>query len=149
MPLPRVFVCCLVAGALVGCGGSSSAGVAPAAPVSSPAVGTTTAVACRTFEGYSRSFTQHANRDARAQNLSRLLQDVSTLQAAIGVALYDVRDAQISNELESAKRATDAVLNDEHLEAPKHALDRDFLMLIAAQVKIKRSCQRATQHLAT
>lgn len=145
MRLPLYLVCCFVATAVVACGGSGSADVAPAPPAAPKDAGATTGEACRTFEDYSHAFAEHANRDARAQNLYRLIQDVSTLQAAVGVALYNMRDGQINQELQTAKRATDALLNDQRLGRSKHAFERDFLMLIAAQTKIKRSCQEAPQ----
>jgi hypothetical protein len=132
---------------LTACGGTASSTgstVVTTSTPSPPSAGASTASVCRTFEPYSRSFTKHFVRDAQAHSGIAFSKDITTLQASIGVALYDIRDPEIAHELKIARRAAAVVANP---AASDHALRLNLLLLVASQAAIKQSCQKATQSI--
>jgi ethanolamine utilization microcompartment shell protein EutL len=130
------------------CGGAASTGHS-AEPTTSPrASGVDTATVCRTFESYSTTFNKHFERDAQARNGVAFVEDLTTLQASIGVALFDVRDPKIARKLKIAKRAAAVLLAAVNKATSERMLEVDLLLLRGSQSAIKSACKKATQHLA-
>jgi hypothetical protein len=138
----------LAAVMLAACRGGGSTATSPASTTTPHAAGVDTATVCRTFEGYSDTFTKHFAKDARARNGADFAADLTTLQASIGVALYDIRDPKIARELKIAKRAAATVLEDGYEAVSERTLRVNLLLLFGSQIAIKKSCHQATQSVS-
>jgi hypothetical protein len=146
--LLRLLVCGLATATALGACSGAPQRRSPEPSASAQVASAATRKVCRTFEQYSATFTKRSLRDARAENEYAFGQDVMALQAAIGVALYGVRDPDIAHELHVAKRAAAGLLEDQVAQRSERDVKAHLLRLNTAQTAIKQSCQKVTSRLA-
>jgi hypothetical protein len=108
-----------------------------------------TAQTCRDFEFRSKEFTAHLSIQTLRAKDPRVWEGLDNLHGAIGVALYDLHDPELSRHLTAELGLVDALEVDYHKVGCRRRMQTDLNQLRWVQKLIDNSCEAATLQVTT
>jgi hypothetical protein len=108
-----------------------------------------TAQTCRDFEFRSKELTEHLSIEKLRAKDPHVWEGLDNLHGAIGVALYDLQDPELSQHLTAELGLVYALEVDYHSVGGRRRMQTDLSKLRRVQLAVDNSCGAATTQVTT